>query len=71
MYSWRVGTLARLGIRLGSNRVFYLALAFWNETFEKGLFNFTSLSIRWCGPGLCVSRAGDIYLNGGWGVEEP
>ena len=28
--------LARPGIHLGSNCVFYLALAFWNEIFEKG-----------------------------------
>ena len=71
MYSWRMGMLARPGIHLGSKRIFYLALAFWNEIFEKGLFNFTSLSIQWCGPGLCVSRAGDIYLNRGWRVDEP
>ena len=41
------------------------------RSLKKGFLIFTSLSIRWCGPGLCVSRAGDIYLNRGWRVDEP
>lgn len=71
MSSWRVGKLARQGTRLGNNHIFCLALAFWNEIFEKELFNFTSLSIQWCGLGLCESRSGDIYLNREWRVDEP
>lgn len=69
--SWRAGKLARRGIRLGSHRVFSLALAVWNETFEKELFNFTSLPFPGCGLGLCVSRGGDIYLNRERRVDEP
>lgn len=44
---------------------------FGMRSLEKGLLNFTSLSIQWCGLGLCVSRGGDIYLNREWRVDEP
>lgn len=70
-YSWRVGKLARRGIHLGRRNILFGFRAFWNEIFEKELFNFTSLFIQWHGLGLCMSHGGDIYLNREWRVDEP